>query len=438
MEVICTKCNNKFDRKPRCVTANIRKNGCFICHKCACIAAGKEGRFSGSKETRSKVGKKRWQNQEYKEKIRAASTKAWQDTEKRSKASQLTKKLWEDNEYRSRISKSITEYYEDDNNRAKTGEAVKKAYENDETYRLKIIQAIANNTKISLLQVTLYNYLDDLNVKYHKEGVDTIIGHYIFDCLVPIQGDMTKALLIECQGDYWYSLDRAIRNDKSKFTYINKYFPEYEIMYIWEHEFFTKDRVLDRIKLKIGLDIETLDFSFNDIQIRKVAFNKVSKFLETYHYIGSRRGGTCFAVYLSNKLIACIVYSSFIRDTQSKRFGDRAIELSRLCIHPSYHKKNFGSWLISRTIKMIDYDIIVSYCDKTVGHTGSVYLASNFKLDHVVPANYWYVDRSGYVMHKKTLYIKSSQMSMTEAEYAEKYGYQRKYGGEKLCFIYKK
>jgi len=79
-------------------------------------------------------------------------------------------------------------------------------------------------------------------------------------------------------------------------------------------------------------------------------------------------------------------------------------ELSRLCIHPSYHRKNFASWLISRAIKSIDADLIIAYADTTVGHSGTVYKAANFKFHHEVPPDYWYVDQDGYVMHKKTLY----------------------------------
>lgn len=77
---------------------------------------------------------------------------------------------------------------------------------------------------------------------------------------------------------------------------------------------------------------------------------------------------------------------------------------------------------------------IVAYADTTVGHIGTVYKAAGFKLHHEVPADHWYVDRDGYVMHKRTLYGRAVKMQIKEAEYAEQNGYQKRWGGKKLCF----
>jgi hypothetical protein len=140
-------------------------------------------------------------------------------------------------------------------------------------------------------------------------------------------------------------------------------------------------------------------------------------------------------------LIAAIVFSPPLRQNTARQFDliyGEVRELSRLCIHPSYHKKNFASWFIKRALKQIDCKLVVAYADTTVGHTGGIYKASNFKLHHVVPSDYWYVDTSGYVMHKRTLYGRARNLKITEAEFAETKGYIKKYGGEKLCFIYKK
>jgi hypothetical protein len=305
-------------------------------------------------------------------------------------------------------------------------------------YREKIAAARASQKcQISSIQKMLYAFLDDLHIEYFKEGEETRIGYYVFDCVVPhINGN--KKLLIECQGDYWHSLSKAERNDQSKFTYINRYFPEYEIMYIWEHEFYCKDRVLDRLKLKLGLNIETKQFEFSKLYIKEISFAEVREFLDLYHYLGKNRGGKAFGVYLDNQLIACVVFSPPLRQNTASQFGlcDGEIrELSRLCIHPSYHKKNLASWFIKRALKQIDCKLVIAYADTTVGHQGTIYKAANFQLHHIVPADYWYVDKQGYVMHKRTLYGKAKSLSMTEREFAEAKGYYKKYGGEKLCYI---
>jgi GNAT superfamily N-acetyltransferase len=281
----------------------------------------------------------------------------------------------------------------------------------------------------------LYTYLDELGVEYFKEGEQTRIGFYVFDCLIV---NDNKKILIECQGDYWHSLPESERRDRGKFTYISRYFPEYEIMYVWEHEFYCKDRVLDRLKLKLDIGIETKEFKFSDLIIREINSTETKTFLDLYHYLGKDRGGKAIGAFFGDLLIAAAVFSPPLRQNTAQQFGlvdGEVRELSRLCIHPSYHKKNFASWFIKRATKQIDCKLIVAYADTTVGHIGTIYKASNFKLHHTVPADYWYVDKEGYVMHKRTLYGKAKSLKMTEKEFAEAKGYSKKFGGEKLCFV---
>jgi hypothetical protein len=312
-----------------------------------------------------------------------------------------------------------------------------KSVHDSEQYKTKMAAYRSTQSgRSSSIQNMLYSYLDELGVEYHQEGEKTRIGYYVFDCLI-ING--TKKILIECQGDYWHSLPKSERNDRSKFTYISRYFPEYEIMYVWEHEFYCKDRVLDRLKLKLGFDIETKDFNFKDLTVREINSTETKTFLDLYHYLGKDRGGKSFGVFDGNLLIAAIVFSPPLRQNtagQFKMIDGEVRELSRLCIHPSYHKKNFASWFIKKALKQIDYKLIIAYADTTVGHDGGIYKASNFKLHHTVPADYWYVDKDGYVMHKRTLYGRAVKQKMTESEFAETKGYIKKYGGEKLCFVY--
>jgi GNAT superfamily N-acetyltransferase len=316
-------------------------------------------------------------------------------------------------------------------------------------YRKKVIDALrspevveklaiaraAQSGHISSIQNMLYTYLDELGIEYHKESNKTRIGYYVFDCLVVNCG---KKILIECQGDYWHSLSKNERNDRSKFTYISRYFPEYEIMYIWEHEFYCKDRVLDRLKLKLGIGIETKEFKFSELTLQQISYDEVKQFLDLYHYLSKDRGGKAIGAYFGDLLVAVVVFSPPLRQNTAGQFGlidGEVRELSRLCIHPSYHKKNFASWFIKRALKQIECKLVVAYADTTVGHTGGIYKASNFKLHHTVPADYWYVDKEGYVMHKRTLYGKAKNLKITEKEFAKIKGYRKIYGGEKLCFV---
>jgi hypothetical protein len=406
--------------------------------------------------------KKRWQNEDYKRERREYTRKLLEDEEFKKKHSEATKvgmqkvnipailkqryinpaarqkireasiKSWANPILRNKHSIAMNSTTV----RTKCSNGAKRAWQ-DDSYRVRMAEARAiQSTRISRIQEMLYDFLDDLGVHYHREGEETRIGYYVFDCIIP--NTCGKRLLIECQGDYWHSLPKSERNDKSKFTYISRYFPECEIMYIWEHEFYCKDRVLDRLKLKLGLSIETKQFYFDDLDIREVRSSDAREFLDLYHYLGKDRGGKSFGAYLRGELISCVVFSPPLRQNTAGQFGltDGQIrELSRLCIHPSYHKRNFASWFIRRTLKLIDCNLVIAYADTTVGHSGAIYKASNFQLHHLVPADYWYIDTQGYVMHKRTLYGRAIKDHLTESGFAEKYGYIKKYGGEKLCFV---
>lgn len=358
----------------------------------------------------SAAQKKNWV--ENRDNIMAGKLNVANSLEFRRKMSIVTTKMWENNDYRNKVSSSLKEMWRRDD------------------FRAKMAAVVSKQPKISSQQVLLYKYLDELGVVYYKEGPDTSIGWYNFDCLIIPNGDNRK-ILVEVQGDYWHNRTDTKAQDKRKQTYIERYFPEYDIMYIWEHEFVTKDKVVGRLQSRLGINIPYIDFDFKDVVIIKISAKDANDFLSCYHYIGKSRGGTAYGAYVDNILIAVAVFSAPVRQNMH-RFGD-FVELSRFCIHYSYHKKNFASWLLSRVLKFVSKTVL-AYADTTVGHLGTIYKASNFKLDHIVPADYWYTDELGYVIHKKKLYNQAKSAKMTESEFAIVNGYYKKYGCKKLCF----
>ncbi|MEO5366040.1 MAG: hypothetical protein H7831_06745 [Magnetococcus sp. WYHC-3] len=390
MDIICSVCGNEYQVNRRYA---LRKKY-HVCASCTML--------------------RKWEDQNYRDHIsnlvRIQSLKQWQDTSYRQMVIESNKKTW--NLRRDELSKRSRDLWL------------------SPEYREKLAIAYTNQPRISNIQLKLYEHLDILGISYFKEGPETRIGYYVFDCFIP-----NSNLLIECQGDYWHMLDKGMIKDRSKFTYIDRYFPEHEVMYIWEHEFYTKDRVLDRLKLKLGLSVETVDFNFSEIELKVPNKKGLRSFLDAYHYIGGSRGGLCFGAYHNGQLVACVVYSPPVRQNIAQQFSGSVMELSRFCIHPAYHKKNFASWLIARSLKQLDVDLVISYADRTMGHSGSIYKACGFKLHHIVPADYWYIDSDNYVMTKQTLYKRARKHSVTEAEYADKFGFIQKFGGNKLCFI---
>ena len=68
--------------------------------------------------------KKLWQNPEYRAKMRAAAKKLWQNPEYRAKMRAAAKKLWQNPEYRARQSSTRKGIHPTDETRAKISEAV--------------------------------------------------------------------------------------------------------------------------------------------------------------------------------------------------------------------------------------------------------------------------------------------------------------------------
>lgn len=317
----------------------------------------------------------------------------------------------------------------------------------DDTFRAKVLAKLANLPKVSKLQESFYSILDDLNIHYYREWNDKpddaecIIGPYSFDCVIPRDGKTT--LLVEINGTYIHSRPRTIAKDQSKSSYVsNNLSNTHELKVIWEHEFNNPGKVVELVKYWTGCAaFNKHDFDFKSVTIKPCEDKRLAKqLLDKYHYLGGGRGGLFYGAYLNNELIATIVYSPLLRQNMENSLGHKAVnvkELSRLCIHPAYQKKNFASWLVSKSIKQLPPSIklVVSYCDKTFNHTGSVYKACGFTQDIVVPPDYWYVDDAGWVMHKRTLYGHAIRSDMTELEYATIHNYNKVVGMGKLRFI---
>lgn len=388
------------------------------------------------KTRKSEINKRKWQDKEYRKMITEATIELWQDPEYKDKMQQL----YQSEEYKSLMSKTNKEVWTRPGHKEKMIPILNKIRESSFTGPTAKL--------VSTLATTLYSILDDLGIKYYREydnkpcDPECKVGPYQLDCVIQYNG---KIIAIEVQGDYWHSLPQNIIRDKAKATYIQTYFPHIELKYIWEHEFIQKDRIKKTIKYWLGLqEPEQKEFQFNDLNIKPVKAEDYKLLLSKYHYLANGgRGGIAYGAYLNDTIIAVCIFSPLGRQNIAQSLNcaeDNIRELSRLCIHPSYQKKNLASWLISRCIRSLPdkYTTIISYCDTTFNHTGAIYKAANFKHDSTTQPDYWYINSDKWVIHKKTLYNKATQLKMKEREYAEKYGFTRVYGKEKLRFVYKR
>ena len=198
------------------------------------------------------------------------------------------------------------------------------------------------------------------------------------------------------------------------------------------------------MKYWLGItDIDTVDYDLKDLDIRLAPAKDYKLLLGKYHYLpNAGRGGIAYGAYLNDELVAVCVFSPMVRQNiDTLEYNPKeSRELSRLCIHPKYRKKNLASYFVSRCLKLLDpqYKLVISYCDTTFNHNGATYKACNFEEAGSVPPDYWYVDSAGYIMFKRTLYGHAIKMKLTEAEFAEKLGYNKVWGLEKLKFVYRR
>lgn len=104
------------------------------------------------------------------------------------------------------------------------------------------------------------------------------------------------------------------------------------------------------------------------------------------HYLG-KWPGVCvlvLAVKHGDETIGVIIYALPPRET-SKRYGAETWELARLWLKDAV-PKNAETWVIAKSIKHIQkhfpsVGVLVSYADPSVGHSGTIYKASNWVSD---------------------------------------------------------
>jgi hypothetical protein len=130
----------------------------------------------------------------------------------------------------------------------------------------------------------------------------------------------------------------------------------------------------------------SFDKEFRQVSgVKRVSIKDVDDFVKR-HYLGKRPAIVLLALVMLVDELACgcIVFSAPPREC-NKRYGGETWELARLFIDDDL-PKNSETWLISQGIKWIrknhkNVKVLVSYADPSVGHSGTIYKASNWKSD---------------------------------------------------------
>lgn len=454
---ICDNCKTKQKTTISEIKKKINKYGDYLCISCrqSSLLASPEARDGISKRVESL-----WSNPDYREKNVNSQIKRWDD-QLRKDASEKTSLLWKDDNYAKKQSDGLKEKNSQPEHKKKVKEVRIRLRElnreksllwwsnpdNKQKHLKKIFAAFAERRDSGLERV-VQKLLDTDNIEYERHFT---LGNYEFDLFIP-----SHNLLIECQGEYWHSINKNKGRDAAKFTYINEYFPQYRILYLYEHEFSNPNIILNKINNTVTNrlnEVEQVKFEFSDLKIQSLDpkiklehsyYSAPEEFLQAYHYACyGRSAKQIYGAFLGEKLIAVCKFASVVRKevaTSMEMKTSQVLELDRFCIHPAYQKKNFASWMISRCSKLVfeehsKVSCLVSFADSTHGHSGVIYKASNWTEIGKTKPSYHYANNDGFVIHKKTLWDKASKLRKTEAEYAAEHGYIKVKGKEKTKFI---
>lgn len=141
-------------------------------------------------------------------------------------------------------------------------------------------------------------------------------------------------------------------------------------------------------------------------KIKLCRFKDIRHIFKEFHYKKDAMGGgilVCFAMFIDNKLVGGSVIGS---PRHENKYKD-CIDIRRLaCLDLA--PCNSESWFISKIIKWIAANTtahnVLSYSDKTVGHTGTIYKAANFQeVGKTSPTKY--VLWNGKTYHPRSLSI---------------------------------
>lgn len=119
-------------------------------------------------------------------------------------------------------------------------------------------------------------------------------------------------------------------------------------------------------------------------QVKSVTTDQCKEWLLKKHYLKRMTSFTySFGLYEGNILVGVMTFGNAIPLTMKKslfgeKYMDFVYELNRLCTNDNLDK-NANSFFIGEVFKQLPKPIIiVSYADKSVGHNGYIYQATNF------------------------------------------------------------
>lgn len=131
--------------------------------------------------------------------------------------------------------------------------------------------------------------------------------------------------------------------------------------------------------------LDFLDDAPPSKEVRCIDYDEIKPFVMRVHY--ARRMpcvNYAFGLFVDGNLVGCVTYGvpashNLCVGLAGSENQDRVLELNRLVLLPNYNGKNYASFLVGRSLKMLpNKTFVVSYADTAWSHVGYVYQATNF------------------------------------------------------------
>ena len=139
--------------------------------------------------------------------------------------------------------------------------------------------------------------------------------------------------------------------------------------------------------MNIETQLSLFDFQMQKEEkyVRRIDYEETKPFLLGVHYARRMPCITdAFGLFVNGELIGCVTYGvpasrPLCIGIAGVKNSDHVLELNRLCILPEYNGKNYASYLVSKSLKMLpNGTFVVSYADTAWSHVGYIYQATNF------------------------------------------------------------
>jgi GNAT superfamily N-acetyltransferase len=125
------------------------------------------------------------------------------------------------------------------------------------------------------------------------------------------------------------------------------------------------------------------------LKVEPISYNHAYELVNAFHYLGPKRflGQHCFGLVEDIQVIGAVVYSPLsVPNSATSAFGlprgnyPELLEMSRLVLEPKLNGKNYGSFLVGRSLRLLKQRgirAVISYADSS-RHNCAIYQACNF------------------------------------------------------------